>query len=444
VSRTQRSVVVVGAGLAGLVAAQRLKARGYQVAVIDRAKRAGGRAGSVRREGFVLEAVPPVLSPGDRRLLGWIGAVGLRDDLLPLRPLVSETAYRGRLAPSDVRRLWDVRRVPGVGLREAFRLVRLTRLLARYGERIDPQRPEAARDLDDRSLRDFGRLYFGDSVVEQWMAPEVENLSLGDADAMSRVQFLHHAKRHGGERFGLPRGALSDVTDRVAAELQVQLGLEVAGVHQGSTSPRVELRGGRSVVADAVVVATPAPFARALAAPVLSTAEDEGLAQVRYAHGLTLVAALCRHPASRPQRILVPRAEGSPLVSAVLEPGLGGSRAPEACGLASLRATADFAERHAEAPEDGVQKELVGALDALRPGFSSAIEFARVLRSTLAAPRFDVGRYREIDRFERVQRDRREAGRRVYFAGDYLVHPTFEGAVVSGERAAAAVCQDLA
>jgi protoporphyrinogen oxidase len=434
----------VGAGLAGLVAAQRLKARGFAVAVIDRARRAGGRAGSSRLEGYVVESVPPVLSAGDRRLLGWIGEVGLRDDLLPLRPLVSETAYRGRLGPSDVRRLWDVRRVPGVGLREAFRLVRLTRLLARYGDRIDPQRPEAARDLDDRSLTDFGRLYFGDSVAEQWMAPEVTSLSLGDADCMSRVQFLHHAKRHGGERFGLLRGALSDVTDRVAAELQVQLGLEVAAVHQNGSAPRVQLHGGRSVVADAVVVATPAPIARSLAAPVLSTAEDEGLGEVRYAAGLTVVTALCRHPASRPQRVLVPKAEGSPLACAVLEPGLGGSRAPEACGLAVLRATADYAERHAEAPEEGVQKELVGALGALRPGFSSSIEFSRVLRNPLASPRFDVGRYRHIDRFERVQRDRRESGRRVYFAGDYLVHPTFEGAVVSGERAAAAVCQDLA
>ena len=239
-------------------------------------------------------------------------------------------------------------------------------------------------------------------------------------------------------------GPLSDVTDLVASKLQVQLGLEVAAVHQSGASPRVELRGGRSVVADAVVIATPAPIARSLATPVLSTAEDEGLARVRYLQGLTLVAALCRPPSPRPQRVLIPRAGGSPLSSALLEPGLGASRAPEACGLASLRATAEFAERNAHAPEESIRKDLTAALDALRPGFSSAIEFSRVLHTPLAMPRFDVGRYREIDRFERVQRDRRASGRRVYFAGDYLVHPGFEGAVVSGERAAAAVVQDLA
>ena len=60
-----------------------------------------------------------------------------------------------------------------------------------------------------------------------------------------------------------------------------------------------------------------------------------------------------------------------------------------------------------------------------------------------AAPRFDVGRYREIARFMRVQSDLRARARRLYFCGDYLVHPSFEGAVVSAERAAQAVCEDL-
>ena len=97
---TQRSVVVVGAGLAGLVAAQRLKSQGFQVAVIDRAKRAGGRAASTRAEGFVLEAVPPVLSPGDRRLLGWIGDFFYRAHVSNLE-LLKERGERGEPTGSD-------------------------------------------------------------------------------------------------------------------------------------------------------------------------------------------------------------------------------------------------------------------------------------------------------------------------------------------------------
>lgn len=437
-------MIVVGAGLAGVVTAWQLSRRGLQVVLLDRAGRIGGRSAAERREGFALEAVPPVLSSGDRRLLAWISDVGLRDDLLPLRPLRTQVAHLGRLHDAEVRGWGDVRRLPGVSWRQALRLVRLPRLMRRYGDAVDPDRPECAVDLDDRSLRDFGVLYFGSGVFERWMAPAVTSGSLGDPWEMSRVQFLHHLRRHDGARPGLPRGTLSDAIERAASGLPVRTGVEVArvGPREGGGA-RVALADGRQVAADAVVLAVPAPEALRLAEPLLSPAERDGLAGVRYAPGITVVAALCRAPESRPLRVLVPRSEESPLECATLEPGLPATRAPEGLGLALLRATPAFAAANLDAPAEAVEKELLGALDALRPGVARAVEFTKVLRTARAAPRFDVGRYRQIARFGRVQRDRRAGGRRLYFAGDYLVAPSFEGAVVSAERAADAVCEDL-
>jgi oxygen-dependent protoporphyrinogen oxidase len=444
VSATQRSVIVVGAGLAGVVAAWRLSRRGFQVALLDRGDRVGGRAGAERREGFALEAVPPVLAGGDRRLLAWIADVGMQDDLLPLRPLVTQVAHLGALREVDVRSWRDVRRLPGVRLREALRLIRLPRLLRRYGASLDPDRPERAADLDDRSLRDFGALYFGTTVFESWMAPAVTSGSLGDPAEMSRVQFLQHLRRYGIDRPGLPRGSLADVMERAAQELHVRTRVEVAGTaRRDGGGVRIALADGRQVGADAVVLAVPAHEALRIGAPLLSGAERDGLSRVRYAPGITVAAALCRPPGARPLRILVPRHEEVPIECATLESGLPGARAPEGLGLALVRATPDFAASHLDAPAEAVEKELLGALDALRPGIQRAVEFTKVLRTAHAAPRFDVGRYREIARFLRVQDDQRARGRRLYFCGDYLVHPSFEGAVVSAERAADAVGEDL-
>ena len=78
------------------------------------------------------------------------------------------------------------------------------------------------------------------------------------------------------------------------------------------------------------------------------------------------------------------------------------------------------------------------------PGWLRSVDFSRVFRDEHAAPRFDVGHYRALANFEAVERDRRESGRALYFAGDHLVHPSPEGAVVSAERAAAALAEDLA
>jgi predicted NAD/FAD-dependent oxidoreductase len=52
-------------------------------------------------------------------------------------------------------------------------------------------------------------------------------------------------------------------------------------------------------------------------------------------------------------------------------------------------------------------------------------------------------RYREIARFESIQLGERAFGRRLYFAGDYLMDPSWNGALLSGQRAARAVHADL-
>ena len=93
--RTDR-VVVVGAGLSGLATALRLRGAGREVTVVERGAGPGGRAGVVRRDGYVLDTGPSVFTAPEI-LADTFAAVGdkLADrlDLLPL-----ETTYRAQFA----------------------------------------------------------------------------------------------------------------------------------------------------------------------------------------------------------------------------------------------------------------------------------------------------------------------------------------------------------
>jgi predicted NAD/FAD-dependent oxidoreductase len=124
-------------------------------------------------------------------------------------------------------------------------------------------------------------------------------------------------------------------------------------------------------------------------------------------------------------------------------PRLAGGRVPAGRGLAHLTARADFARDAATVSDDVLVKELTEAFESVLDGARGSAAWSRLYRLPLATPRFDVGRYREIAAFERVVADRRRAGRRLYFAGDYLMDPTWNGAVLSGQRAARAVQADL-
>ena len=434
---------MIGAGLAGLSAAWRLARAGRHVSVLERGDRPGGRLAGERVEGIPLSPAPLLLHGGDTRLSALIAELGARDELLPVRPAVSAfAASAGGLRDVELRGLRDVAKIPGLSRWHALRLLRLPRLLARYGRALELGAAESARSLDDRSLADFSRLYFGERVLDRWLAPLACAGSLGNPEQMSRVQGLQQLRSWDFSRAGVLRGSLDEVFERASRELEV---VTQCGVERLEPGPAGSFRAisddGRSFAGDAVVVATPAPLAARLTEVFLSAPERHFLGDVRYAPSLGVAAALCRPVAPRPRHVLVSPSHGSPLACAVVEPGYRGGSAPPGRGLALLRASGAFAEAHLDTPSESLEKELLASFDELWPGVARSVDFARVYRRRFGAPRFEVGSYRALARFRRLAAQRRRRGSRLVFAGDYLVAPSPEGAVRSGERAAAALLE---
>ncbi|MGY1711613.1 phytoene desaturase family protein [Geodermatophilus sp. SYSU D00758] len=89
-------VVVVGAGLAGLATALRLRGAGREVTVVERGPGPGGRAGRVEDRGYALDTGPSVFT-GPEVLADTLAAVGEHlPDRLELLPL--GTSYRAQFA----------------------------------------------------------------------------------------------------------------------------------------------------------------------------------------------------------------------------------------------------------------------------------------------------------------------------------------------------------
>jgi len=433
-----RHVVVLGGGLAGLAAAWRLAAAGHRVTVAERAAHVGGRAALAELDGERVDPTAPRVSARDASLLGLVREAGLAGELLPLRPWRCAQWDGSRLATAAAP--GALARPPGVRRLDALRLIRLPRLMRRYRRHLDPARPERSAPLDDRSLADFGALYFGRSAVENWIEPWLADSAPVDASQASRVAFLLRFAAEGEADAARLRAPVGRLAEALAARLAVRTGCAAAGLGAAAGGLEVALDGG-ALAADAVVLAVPAAEAVRIGGPVLTSAEQDFLAAARYDSAIAWSGAVRRLPVSEATRARVPRGAGSPFSVLALEPAGGseGERRPP--GRITAIAREPWCRAHLDAPDDALEKELAAEVARITP--AAADTPGALFRFRSAWPRFDVGRYRALARFRAVQDDRRHARRRLYFAGDYLAAPTLEGAVASGLRAAEDALADL-
>lgn len=447
---SQKRVVVIGAGIAGLTAARSLKEGGCQVTVLERAGRPGGRLAPLDLDGTTVDPGGHVFSTADRHLLHLIQHSGLGARLIALGPPGLAQSRDGRLHPLDPSSRLGASRVPGVRTREALRLMRLDRLMARYAPHLDADAPERGAPLDSRSLTDFARLYFGQSVADRWIGPFATCGTLNRAEEASRLLYLLRARSHAYASPATLAGGVAGLPGALARRLDVRSGAKVVAVEAGPDGgwfvrfEKSEDQTAGTLSAEAVLFATTADVTSQLAPTAFGAAECDFLAGVDYAQAISLSVLLERRPWTRSQRLLVPHAEGAPLEAVTLAPDAAIMGLPERGGVVVGLATDSWSQAHAGVSDEVVAKDLLTALDRLQPGIRSAVAGTRVTRWAQAQVRFDVGYFRRLERFRRVQLDRRSLGRRLYFAGDYLAGPSLEGAASSGRRAAADLLEDLA
>jgi len=450
-------VVVVGAGLAGLEAARRLARAGLRVTVLEREARAGGRAAGAEVLGTPIDPAGHAFRTGDASLRATLSDLGLAEALEPWPSRGLAQLHEGRLETIAASSFREVATLPGVRRRHAWRVPRLGRQLDRFQPLLDRRAPERAARLDDRSVADYGRLYFGESVFERWMEPQLAGFTLLEARDTSRAAFLLQTGLGADGGGASLRGGLGLLVERMAGDVATHVGVEAkqlagdgedaTGGTSGTGAGGFQViaegpRGTGALDADAVVLATPATAALALAEPLLIPAECDFLRGVRYAPAVALSVALRSDVRLPARRVLVPAVEGLPLAAVALTPLSGSGEGVGA--VATILPTAAFAARELETPSAQLEKEVLAVADRIAPGLLAATVFTHLARWRAGVPRFDVGAYRALAHFRALQPGLRARGRRLYFAGDYLVGGSVEGALASGARAASQLLSDLA
>lgn len=415
-------MIVVGAGLAGLAAAHRLRTSGFAVTVLEARAHAGGKHARETLAGVAYEAWPALVPRGARAFTELAAELGLARSLVR-----TPIARAGWLRDEHVR-------IASLRLREALgasplaplRLRRLALLESWLGGQVDPEAPERETRLDDRSVADFCGVYLGRRALHRLLEPLFATLfGVAAADTSRELLF---ALLDGRAGIALDRVAgIAALVEALASSAgEVRTGARVASLEADGRG--VGLESGERLQAGAVVLAVGAAEAARLL-PDASPAERAANERLRSSPALVLALAT-RPDLTLPAHVVfVPAREGGELAG-VVDATLDGASDAR---IVRLVARPGLATRHGHRPDAELAHFLIESATRAVPGLAGRIEAQRLHRLP-EVPAFAVGHYRALA----VLRARQNADgeRPIFVAGDWCLAPHLEGELASGLRAA--------
>jgi len=274
----QPPVIVIGAGIAGLVAARRLVLGGRDVVVLEASDRAGGQLARHTVGGIELDAGAESFATRGGTVAGLAGRLGLADEIV-LPAQLPAWLYRadGTAMPLPATSLLGI---PSVAL--AQDVIDAIGMRAAFRASLDLLMP-APIGAKSETLGELVRRRMGPAVLEQLVAPVVRGVHSADPDelpldraapglrsALSREGSLSHAvaslreRSPAGSQVAGIRGGIVVLIDRLLADLErfgvpVRLGVTIDEVAPDGVRADGERLHGEVLVAAPGVAAERSP-----------------------------------------------------------------------------------------------------------------------------------------------------------------------------------------
>ncbi len=426
-------VVIVGAGVAGLIAARELVNRGLSAVVLERDRHTGGRVQTERHDGAYLEHGGIFHTAGYTEMRRLIAEVGLSGDTV-----ATPTGFHAGVRTGNTWRHVDYGSLTGplltgaLGWLDKLSILRAAwpALLARpadLGDLTTLQRLDthpATRDLTARAATHF-------------TAGPHEFLWGEPSDQLSFAMLAMQLRVFKGELREV-LGGVGRFIDAIAAGLTVRH--ESAVCHVASTTHGVEVYPDGEAEpfrARAAVLACPADVAADLW-PDAPPPVAEHLRGVNYSR-IDYVYLRTRDPIQL-------RADGRPVgMEIVTTPEVGGTVMggiyaanawAERGGL--LLVTAAPAADAENLDDDTLAEQLQSDAEKLHPELVGQVTERVVVRHAVYTPTFAPGSIRRLARARRHL-----PTQRVDLAGDHMTAPWVEGAIRSGQQAAERIATSL-
>jgi oxygen-dependent protoporphyrinogen oxidase len=416
---TQVPVLIVGAGISGLVCAYHLRKSGIDAQIVEAGPRPGGIIRSERRDGYLIELGPQSFS-GTPQLLDLCRNLAIENELIEAPHSAPRfLLINGHLKPAPLS-------PPAFFASSLFSAkTKFSILHDLFGRSTPP--------ADDESVAAFTRRKFSAELLDKLVGPFVSGIYAGDPEKLSlRAAFpqLHEAERAAGSVIrGMMRASKSKPGPKQRPTLQsfrdgneslikalatnlgaaLRCGVEVTAIqHSGAdTNPpdktfvvqTLTEAGANNIVADRLVLAVPTYVAATLLRPELTSP----LAEIEYAPLAAVSLGYNKQDVGHSLDgfgFLIPRSEKLRTLGAVWNSSLFPARVPEGqvllTGFIGGATDPQAAALSTEEITAIVHREIAPIL-----AISSQPTFTNVEIYQRALPQYNIGHAARIANLER-------------------------------------------
>jgi oxygen-dependent protoporphyrinogen oxidase len=465
-------VVIIGGGISGLAAAEHLsrEAPDLRLTLLEASPRLGGHIRTERRDGFVMDAGPDVLLAAKPAAIELAKRVGLESRVVGTSASVRGSyilTRRGLLRmPEGMTGLVPSRARPFI---TTPLLTPFDKLRVGFEYLIPPRHGDADESVESFVVRRLGR-----GMYERFAEPLLSGISAGDGARLSMATMFPQLRSLEREHGGLVRGmiasrrasadrarsagpsspfvsfpgGLGELVDGVVRTIakrdpagervRLRTRSPVHAIRRDDDGFAIELDTGAMILADAVVVATPAHVASDVLEPLLPELASL-LGEIEYESTATVTLAF--GGAAVPRALdatgyVVPRKLGRAVLACTWASAKFDGRAPR--GYALFRVFLGGAKRPlpANASDDDLRGIAMQEMHEVM-GITSAPVLCRVHRFDRAMPQYHVGHLDRVAAIESLAA--RVPG--LYLAGAAYGGIGIPDCVGSGERAAAAAAR---
>lgn len=428
-------VIVIGAGIAGLVAAHELQKAGISVIVLESSNKSGGRMVTEKYNNCIIDTSAQFLSSGYPIISSLIKELKIESEFVPTSPYCSiikngqihtfrydnpfSLLFSGLLSFKE----WLIFGIKG---KKSYHEAKL----------LPTNNYSAWHQFDNQNCFEWSSKYYGKKITEYIVEPMLEALYFQQPEATSKALSIALNK------LGYEKSKTMTLTGGMAllpAKLSENIKIiydspveNISATHQSVTVKTSE----QEYKSQKVILAAPAP----IAAKIFNQAneQEKNLLSTQYSSTLNITVGLRNELSggkiTKIYGLWIPRVERKNIAAIAIESRKNKDRVVNG-ELLNIMLSGIAGKEMINLKKEEILKSIFEELNSYFPNITEHITFTKIYRWPYAEPMSPPGRSKNINGY----RAKITNESRILLAGDYMGMPFTEGAAETGKWAASRI-----